>query len=159
LKAGAFHNALLHRRLYVILRVALAALFISTGIIKLFDHQAFAAVISVYSLLPEPLVAATAVVLPLVETAAGLALLFNRAWGLHLITAMLVFFTFILGYGILSGLNVDAGCFGPGGPDKRAGLHAAFYRDLILLATVIPYLYAYRKRGIDSPDRIKLFGG
>lgn len=151
MKAGAFHNALFHRRLYGLFRIALAVLFISTGVVKLFVPQAFAAVVSAYALIPEALVPAAAVVLPLVETAAGLALLFNRAWGLHAITAMLVLFTFILGYGILSGLNVDSGCFGPGGPDKRAGLHAAFYRDLILLVAVIPYLYVSRKRGIDSP--------
>lgn len=53
-------------------------------------------------------------------------------------------FVFVLGYGILTDLNVDCGCFGAEELDKRAGLRAAFYRDLVLIGLVVPYLYIYR---------------
>jgi hypothetical protein len=50
-------------------------------------------------------------------------------------------FVFVLGYGILTDLNVDCGCFGAEELDKRAGLRAAFYRDLALIGLVVPSLY------------------
>ena len=53
-------------------------------------------------------------------------------------------FIFVLGYGILGDLNVDCGCFGAEDLDKQAGLAQAFYRDLILIGLVVPYLYLYR---------------
>lgn len=86
-----------------------------------------------------------AVGLPLIERVAGLALVLDRPWGLHLITALLALFIFVLGYGILGDLNVDCGCFGVEELDKRAGLREAFYRDLILIGLVAPYLYLSRR--------------
>lgn len=127
-----------------IVRFALSAVFIYGGVIKLFAPKAFAATISAYHLVPEPLLPVVAIGLPLIETIAGLALLFGRAWGLHLITGLLTMFVFVLGYGILTDLNVDCGCFGAEELDKRAGLRMAFYRDLVLIGLVVPYLYIYR---------------
>ena len=127
-----------------IVRFALAAVFIYGGVIKLFSPKAFAATISSYNLVPEPLLPIVAIGLPLIETIAGLALLFGRIWGLHLITGLLAMFVFVLGYGILTDLDVDCGCFGAEELDKHAGLRAAFYRDLVLIGLVVPYLYIYR---------------
>jgi hypothetical protein len=125
--------------------MALAALFIYGGVIKLFAPKAFAATISAYDLVPEALLPLLAVGLPLIETIAGLALLLDRPWGLHLITGLLVLFVFILGYGILGDMDVDCGCFGAEELDKRAALRTAFYRDLILSLVVAPYLYLSRR--------------
>jgi hypothetical protein len=83
--------------------------------------------------------------LPLIETIAGLALVLDRPWGLHLITGLLALFVFVLGYGILGDLNVDCGCFGAEELDKRASLREAFYRDLVLIGVVAPYLYLSRR--------------
>jgi uncharacterized membrane protein YphA (DoxX/SURF4 family) len=138
-------QGLAHPWPYGIVRVTLAALFIYGGMIKLFDPKAFAATISAYDLAPEALLPLVAVGLPLVETVAGLALLVDRPWGLHLITGLLALFVFVLGYGILGDLDVDCGCFGAEELDKRAGLRAAFYRDLILIFVVAPYLYLSRR--------------
>jgi hypothetical protein len=92
---------------YRIVRMALAALFIYGGASKLLNPKAFAAIISAYDLVPGVLLPIVAVGLPLIETIAGLALLLDRSWGLHLITGLLVLFVFVLGYGILGDLNVD----------------------------------------------------
>lgn len=94
-----------------------------------------------------------AIGLPLIEAVAGLALLFDRPWGLHLITVLLALFAFVLGYGILGDLNVDCGCFGAEELNKQAGLRAAFYRDLILIGIVMPYLYAARRFGTRAEER------
>lgn len=139
-----FHKLLVNPWLYRIVRFALAALFIYGGVVKLFDPKAFAATISTYGLVPEALLPFVAIGLPIVEVIAGMALLFDRIWGHHLITGLLALFIFVLGYGVLGDLNVDCGCFGAEELDKQAGLRAAFYRDLILIGVVMPYLYIAR---------------
>jgi uncharacterized membrane protein YphA (DoxX/SURF4 family) len=140
-----FHQRLVHPCPYRIVRIALAALFIYGGVTKLFDPKAFAAIISAYDLVPEALLPLFAVGLPLIETIAGLALVLDRPWGLHLITSLLALFVFVLGYGILGDLDVDCGCFGADELDKRAALRAAFYRDMVLIGVVAPYLYLSRR--------------
>jgi len=61
------------------------------------------------------------------------------------IAGLLAMFVMVLGYGILTDLNVDCGCFDAEELDKRAGLRMAFYRDLVLIGVVVPYLYAYNR--------------
>lgn len=139
-----FHQALINPWSYRIIRIALAGLFIYGGVIKLFAPKSFAATISYYDMVPEMFLPVVAIGLPLIETVAGLLLLFDRAWGFHLITMLLALFVFVLGYGILGDLNVDCGCFGAEELDKRAGLRMAFYRDLLLIGLVVPYLYLSR---------------
>ncbi len=129
---------------YRIVRLALAALFIYGGVTKLIDPKAFAATISAYDLVPEAFLPVVAIGLPFIETIAGIALVFDRPWGLHLITLLLALFVFVLGYGILGDLNVDCGCFGAEDLNKQAGLREAFYRDLVLIGIVTPYLYLSR---------------
>lgn len=143
-----FHKLLVNPWLYRIARFALAALFIYGGVVKLFDPKAFAATISTYDLVPEVLLPIVAIGLPIVEVIAGMALIFDRIWGHHLITVLLAMFIFVLGYGVMGDLNVDCGCFGAEELDKQAGLRAAFYRDLVLIGLVMPYLYAARWFGI-----------
>jgi uncharacterized membrane protein YphA (DoxX/SURF4 family) len=142
---NVFHQGLVHPWAYWFVRIALAALFIYGGVIKLLDPKAFAATISAYDFVPEALLPFVAVGLPLIETIAGLALLLGRSWGLHLITGLLALFVFVLSYGILGDLDVDCGCFGAEELDKQAGLRAAFYRDLVLIGVVAPYLYLSRR--------------
>ncbi|MEQ8253403.1 MAG: MauE/DoxX family redox-associated membrane protein, partial [Smithellaceae bacterium] len=117
-----FHQALIHPWPCRIIRIALASLFIYGGVVKLFAPKAFAATISTYNLVPEMFLPVVAIGLPLIETVAGLGLIFNKSWGLHLITGLLVLFVFILGYGVLGELNVDCGCFSTEELDKQAGL-------------------------------------
>ena len=148
-----FRQILTHRWLERVVRFALAAVFIYGGVIKLFDPKAFAATISTYDLVPEALLPVVAIGLPLIETVAGVALIFNRIWGYHLITALLAMFVFVLGYGVLGNLNVDCGCFGAEELDKQAGLRTAFYRDLVLIGVIMPYLYVARWFGIRAEER------
>jgi hypothetical protein len=140
-----FHQVLVLVWPYRIIRIALACLFIYGGVVKLFAPKAFAATISTYNLVPEMFLPVVAIGLPLIETVAGLGLIFNKSWGLHLITGLLVLFVFVLGYAVLGDLNVDCGCFSTEELDSQSGLRMAFYRDLILLGLVAPYLYLSRR--------------
>lgn len=139
------HQGLVHPWPYRIIRIGLAALFIYGGVTKLFDPKAFAVTISAYDLIPDIFLPVVAIGLPLIETIAGVALVLDRPWGLHLINGLLVLFVFVLGYGIIGDLDVDCGCFGVEELDKRAGLRVAFYRDLGLIGIVMPYLYLSRR--------------
>lgn len=147
---GFLNRVLGNLWIYRIIRMALAVLFIFGGIVKLFDPKAFAATISAYDLVPEALLPFVAIGLPVVEVVAGVALTLNRRWGLHMITGLLALFVFVLGYGVLGNLNVDCGCFGAEELNKQAGLRTAFYRDLILLGVVMPYLYMARRLGLQA---------
>ena len=133
-----------HPWFYRIVRIALAGIFIYGGTVKLFDPKAFAATISTYGVVPEALLPVVAIGLPVIEIIAGAALLFDRSWGLHMITGLLVLFVVVLGYGVLGDMNVDCGCFGAEELNKREGLRMAFYRDLAFIFIVIPYLYFIR---------------
>ncbi len=142
--------------LYRGVRLALAALFIYGGIVKLLDPHAFARTLSAYDLVPEPLLPVVAIGLPIVELLAGLALVFDLRGSLATIAGLFALFLVVLGYGILQDLDVDCGCFGAEELNKQAGLRLAFYRDLALAGIVIPYLYISRRMRLKrekAPER------
>lgn len=130
---------------YRFVRLGLALLFIYGGAAKLVDPKAFARVISGYNLVPEGMLAAVAIGLPLVETIAGIGLALDKKGSLAAIAGMLSMFVFVLWYGILMDLGVDCGCFGFEELEGRKSLWNAFYRDVLLLAIVVPFLYLSRR--------------
>ena len=143
-------------RLYRGVRLALAALFIYGGSVKLLDPHAFARTLSAYDLVPDPLLPVVAIGLPIVELLAGLALAFDLRGSLATIAGLFALFLVVLGYGILQDLDVDCGCFGAEELNKQAGLRLAFYRDLALAGIVIPYLYISRRMRLKrekAPER------
>ena len=140
--------------LYQILRIGLAGLFIYAGVVKLFDPKAFARIISAYGILPDTLLPFVAIGLPLLETVAGVALLFDLRGSLAVTSGMLALFILVLGFGILKDLDVDCGCFGAEELVKQDSLRRALYRDLALIGIVVPYLYLYRRMHIHSADNL-----
>lgn len=129
---------------YRIVRIALAALFIYGGVLKLIDPRAFARTISGYGLVPEIFLPVVAIGLPLIETIAGIGLLLDIRGSLAAIASLLGMFLLVLGYGISLNLDVDCGCFGADDLARQAGLKQAFWRDVILAGLVVPYLYLSR---------------
>ncbi len=137
-----------------VIRGILAFLFIYGGGLKLMDPKAFAATLSHYDLIPEMLLPVVAIGLPALEVAAGTALLFNVRGGLTVITGLLVLFVAVLGYGILSDLNVECGCFGPEEIAGRQSLRQAFIRDLLLIGAASFLYYTRRTRAQLKIDRL-----
>lgn len=129
---------------YWVVRFGLATLFIYGGVSKLLDPKGFARIISSYDLVPEALLPVVAIGLPLLETLAGVGLLFDIRGSLAVISSLLGLFVFVLGYGILNDLNVDCGCFGAEEIAQQESLRQAFYRDLTLVGIVVPFLYMSR---------------
>ncbi len=86
-----------------------------------------------------------AIGLPLVEVVAGIGLLFQVRGSLAGITALMILFIAVLGYGILGDLDVDCGCFGADELARRSSLREAFIRDIVITGIVIPYLYWFQR--------------
>jgi hypothetical protein len=117
-----------------ILRVALGALFIYAGVIKIGDPTEFAIEVTNYRWLPA-LAPWLAITLPPVEIVLGASLIFlprdwRRASAIAL-GALLIAFTVAIAQAVGRGINVDCGCFG-GGSGPVTWLTVA--RDLALIA-------------------------
>jgi uncharacterized membrane protein YphA (DoxX/SURF4 family) len=118
---------------YLLIRLALAVVFVYAGSLKLIDPKAFARTISHYGVVPEIFLPVVAIGLPAIEVLAGIALIFDLRQGLYCVSGLLLLFVAVLGYGVLNDMDIDCGCFGPEELADRRGLAHAFYRDLVLI--------------------------
>ena len=131
--------------LYQLCRLLLGGLFLYAGAVKADDVVAFARDVANYKILPYSwnyLVAAT---LPYVEVVAGLLLVANRkvrpaALVIGVLTAV---FMLALASVELRGMDIDCGCFDPGG-EGHTSARAALLRDLGIMILVV---LTYRLRG------------
>ncbi len=132
---------------YTLLRVGIGALFIISGATKLAAPEQFTVIIDAYGLMPDALVNPAALVLSGLELLGGIGLILGVRGAQITITALLLLFMMVLGYGIWMGLDVDCGCFGPGDPEGSAyhGLRPALYRDAAMLAGM-GYLFLWKRR-------------
>ena len=129
------------------LRCLLGALFLWSGIAKALTPKDFARSIDAFGLVPEGWLVATAILLPVTEIMAGLAVILRWRFGLPLMAALLLLFIGVLGYGLLQGLDVDCGCFSLAEQKTRTSLHTAFWRDWLLLAATAYVLIAEKLSG------------
>jgi uncharacterized membrane protein YphA (DoxX/SURF4 family) len=146
--AKAFLQKPLSYSFYVVIRIVLSAVFIWSGIIKSFNPQAFAVIIESYGIIPDPWVLPAALCLSVFELLVGIGLMLNIQGALGLVTALLILFMLVLGYGLWIGLDVDCGCFSPQDPEGKAfhGLRPALYRDWVMLAAAA-ILFWIRRQG------------
>jgi uncharacterized membrane protein YphA (DoxX/SURF4 family) len=151
-------HILFSTRAYQTIRILLAAVFLYSGVAKLFDPTSFAGIIEAYGLIPETWTLPVAVILPALEVIAAIGLLLDIHGSLTFITGMLILFMAILACGIWMGLDIDCGCFGPEDPEARAfhSLRPAIYRDVVMLVVIV-YLYYWRYRQSVKPVRLKYY--
>ena len=140
--------------IYRIVRWVLGGIFIYSGAAPLLAPRIFSVLIEAYGLVPDMLLMPVALILPVLEVVAGVALLFDIRGSLAVIAGLLLLFIAILGYGIRMGLDVDCGCFGPEEPEAEAfhGLRLALYRDMVMLTAVI-FLYGWRRYRCAQPRK------
>ena len=140
---------------YRICRIVLGAIFIYAGITKLMEPEVFAVLIDAYGIVPDMFLYPVAIILPLFEIVAGIGIMFDIKGSLSSIFGLLLLFIAILGYGIILGLDVDCGCFGPDEPEAKAfhGLKEALMRDLFMTAGVL-YAYAWRRYRSIKPTSV-----
>lgn len=147
----------------LMLRMALGALFVWTGWVKVQDPTEFLFSIRSFHLLPDPWAAWVAMGLPWLEIAAGAALVTGLLveGGLAVIAGMLAVFLWAIIYSWQRGLDINCGCFG--GDGGTSDYNDLIRRDVVLLSLSIGLLVhrwvTHRRNrsalaGADSPGRI-----
>ena len=124
--------------LFLLGRLVLGGVFLYAGVLKALDVTGFAGQVAAYRLLPYAYNYLVAATLPTVEILCGVLLLLNlRIRPALLVTGglNLVFMAALISV-LLRGLDIDCGCFDPGG-DSRTGPGAALLRDIMLMALIV----------------------
>jgi uncharacterized membrane protein YphA (DoxX/SURF4 family) len=130
--------------LSLLCRVGVGGVFIYAAIDKLLHPGAFATAISHYRLVPYALLHVSAMLLPMVEAVAGLALVigWQRRGAALICGVLLVVFLAAIASALSRGLDISCGCFNTdGGHAVGVGL---LWRDLLLLLACLPPLLARR---------------
>ena len=114
-------------------RIVLAAVFVYAGTVKALDPAAFADAIDGYRLLPYPAGAALALILPWIEMAGGLGVLWTRTrlGALSLLFSLCLIFGAAVASAWIRGLDITCGCFGEGA-SGAAALRASLLRSTLL---------------------------
>jgi putative oxidoreductase len=130
-------------------RLSLGGIFLYAGIVKALDVRAFAGSVANYQILPYQLNYLLAAGLPYVEMAAGLLLLVSRQVrsSALVLGVMDIVFMVALGSTIVRGLDIDCGCFRPGG-EGHTTAQVALLRDMgfLLLAAITLFMPMPRKK-------------
>lgn len=124
--------------LYHLSRLALGLTFVYAGAVKMQDVVAFASHVAAYQILPYAMNYLIAATLPYVEFLAGLLLLLNARVRPALVAVggmTLVFMCALLSV-LLRGLDIDCGCFDPGG-GQDVSAAVALWRDVGLMLLVV----------------------
>lgn len=100
--------------LHHILKLLLATVFLVAGTVKLVGMAEFAQSVGDFGLVPDWFVLNTAWLVVLSELAIGASLALNLRGSLAGVLVLLSLFIGILIYGIVLGLDIQCGCFGPG---------------------------------------------
>jgi uncharacterized membrane protein YphA (DoxX/SURF4 family) len=103
-------------------RIALAAIWLVSGLIKAVDPRQTLVAVRGYRIFPESVVTVVAAALPYLEIALGVLLLIGLATRLAAVLSAVLLVAFIAGVisAAARGLSIDCGCFGGGG-DIGAG--------------------------------------
>lgn len=136
----------------ILLRLAIAGIFIYASLYKIKSPSAFAHQIYNYKMLNSWFINPMAITLPWLQLLCGVLLLINL-WTKEansLILAMLVVFQIAVASALMRGLNVSCGCFKAGG-DPASWL--TFGRDsLFLLAVIINQILIAKENGSQRPQ-------
>ena len=124
--------------LFLLGRLILGGVFLYAGVLKALDVNGFAGQVAAYRLLPYAYNYLVAATLPIVEILCGVLLVLNLRIRPALLLSgglTLVFMVALISV-LLRGLDIDCGCFDPGG-DSRTSPGAALLRDLILMSLIV----------------------
>jgi uncharacterized membrane protein YphA (DoxX/SURF4 family) len=139
-------------KITLVFRIVLGGLFLFSSVGKIADPNAFAAIVTNYQLLPQPLVMATAVIFPWVEVLCGVALLcgrFDKGAAL-LVCLMMLAFTGIGLYNAHRGLNIACGCFSLSATEP-SNVAVNTLRNLLILAAGAWVFFASYRRQPERP--------
>jgi uncharacterized membrane protein YphA (DoxX/SURF4 family) len=135
----------------LLLRLVVGAVFIGAGVSKIGHADVFAAQIAAFGLVPRPVIAPMALLLPFFEVLLGAYLvlgLYTRVAALVAVVQLAIFATAI-GSAVVRGLSLSCGCFGPG--DRTVTSWPEVVRD-VAFAGVAAFV-AWRAPGMLALDR------
>lgn len=130
---------LIYSTLDKVFRVLLGLVFIYASWSKIQDPALFSVSVANYKILPSFAVGFFALVLPMVELLAGLALIFSK-WSREMaliLLGMLAMFFIGLTQAYVRGLDISCGCFGGTEETGPTSILSALIRDVFLLAPTI----------------------
>lgn len=136
------------------IRLFVGGYFVYAAIPKIIEPLAFATSIGNYSLLPNAMINATALVLPWLELlcAVGLMIGWRIKLNAALCGAMLAVFTTAVAYAVILGLKIDCGCFGSAGGDEVSWIKVG-KNILMLLGLVVVYRYPTSPLAFDGRSK------
>lgn len=107
-----------HPLLSLVMRVVIAAVFIFAGLTKINQPGDFAFAIQNYQIIPPNLTNLLAVILPWLEIFCGLALLLGYyvRGSAMILSGLTVVFIISVSRALISGLEIDCGCYGNSSP-------------------------------------------
>ncbi len=135
----------------LVLRVAVGAVFIWAGALKIGHADVFAAQITAFGIVPHALIAPLALLLPVFEIVLGgylIAGLYTRVAAVIAAIQLAIFATAIAS-AVMRGLSLSCGCFGPG--DKTVTSWPEVVRDVAVAAVAV--FVAWQAPGMLALDR------
>jgi len=127
-------------------RLCLGLVFVVAAVSKLVDLNSFAQRVGDFGLVYDALVTPTAWAVVLAEVLIGASLLMHLRGSLIAAIALLLLFVSVLIYGLVLGLDIECGCFGPG---VHVSLRTQLFTDfgLLLICSII---YVTRRRSSNA---------
>lgn len=147
------------KALQAFLRLALAGIFLYSGLVKAGSSEQFFAALTPFTMLPESFLQWVARWLPWIETGVGVLLVWPRTarWGAVGALLLLGAFLFLLGWALQQGIVVSCSCFGQEEPPSAARMIAVMLRDGILFLAALGVLFpppkSHRQRPL-PPDKV-----
>jgi uncharacterized membrane protein YphA (DoxX/SURF4 family) len=145
------------RTVSTVLRIALGAVWLAAGLLKVNDPDGMLRSVRAFRILPETLVQPVAYGVPFLEIALGVLLIVGLAVRVTAVVSALMFATYVaaIASAAARGLRIDCGCFSSGG-DLTAGAPTHYtselVRDSLLLAAAA--LLVWRPVGYLAVDRL-----
>jgi uncharacterized membrane protein YphA (DoxX/SURF4 family) len=124
---------LYEKKLYHILRIVLAVVFIYASIDKIMHPHDFSRAVFNYQILPDYLINITAILLPWLELVLGICLLANIWMSGASLTALVLMILFMaaISFNLIRGLDVGCGCFSSTTEEGMTAL--TLLRDILFL--------------------------
>ncbi len=145
------------RSISTVLRLALGAVWLVAGLLKVNDPDGMLRSVRAFRVLPEALVQPVAYSVPFLEIALGVLLIVGLAVRVTALVSALMFAVYIaaIASAAARGLRIDCGCFSSGGDltaDAPTHYTSELVRDSLLL--VAATLLAWRPDGYLAVDRL-----
>lgn len=137
----------------LILRLALAAVFLYAGIVKAGASEGFVLALLPFTFIPPAWAEPFAILLAWTEITAGLLLLLPRVHPAGAILTILLCLVFIsaLTWALGNGIIVDCGCFGQDDAPSAGKMLAAIARDIVLLTAAAALIFGRLNRKPQPP--------